>query len=137
MREAGGAEPDSSADAPAPENGRLEAAESLALYAADAGANTVILGASDPNIEDPKIGFKFQLQLSSWGAAIKKATFSDGNDNGFDDRDYKDPKPLAILSPVDGILSLANKQIVFVEQQLLLRLNNLHWQSYDVVTSAD
>ncbi|MHC4708659.1 MAG: membrane protein insertase YidC, partial [Planctomycetota bacterium] len=38
---------------------------------------------------------------------------------------------------VDGILSLANKQIVFVEQQLLLRLNNLHWQSYDVVTSAD
>jgi len=42
-----------------------------------------------------------------------------------------------MVSPVDGVLSLANKKFVFVEQQLLLRLNELHWKSFDVVTASD
>jgi len=78
-----------------------EVAAPAGLTAAHAVAKTVILGAADPNTEDPKLGFKLQLQISSWGAAVKKATFSNGNDNGFDDRDYKNPRPLVILSPVD------------------------------------
>jgi YidC/Oxa1 family membrane protein insertase len=116
-----------------PENRELEAADSVELHADHGPAETIILGAADPNTEDPKMGFKLQLQLSSWGAAINKATFSNGNDNGFDDRDYKDPQPLVLLSPVNGrVLSMANTYFVFVEQQLRLRLHELHWKSFGV-----
>jgi YidC/Oxa1 family membrane protein insertase len=123
LRQTEGSEPDSIADAPAPEDRPSEAAESLALTANGAEERMVELGSADP-----KSGFKLLLELSSTGAAISRATFSE-----FDDRDYKDPQPLVILSPVDGVLSLANKEMVFVERQLLLRLNKLHWKSDDVV----
>ena len=102
-------------------------------FSADsAPAKSVVLGSVDPNS-----GFKFQLELSSKGAAVRKATLSE-----FDDRDYKDPQPLMILSPVpraDGseILAMANRELVFVEQGLLLRLNGLHWRSFDVEKASD
>jgi YidC/Oxa1 family membrane protein insertase len=97
-----------------------------------APAKSVSLGSMDPNS-----GFKFQLELSSRGAAISKATFSE-----FDDRDYKNPQPLVILSPVqqfDGseILAMANREFVFVEQGLQLRLNELDWRSFDVEKAVD
>ena len=123
----------------------LEAADFTTFGADNAPARTVILGAADPETEDPDIGFKFQLELSSKGAAIRRATFSNGNDNGFDDRDYKDPQPLVILSPVsrpDGgeILSMANKGFqndALVQQKLELRLQDLHWKSFDVEKDYD
>jgi YidC/Oxa1 family membrane protein insertase len=138
LQQPAGRENSSTANAPVPKNERLEAAAPATLTADHAAAKTVILGADDPNMEDPKLGFKLQLQLSSWGAAVKKATFSNGNDNGFDDRDYKNPKPLVILSTVnDRVLSMANTNFWFVQQQLRLRLNELHWKSFDVVTASD
>jgi len=86
---------------------------------------------------DPRSGFKFQCQLSSIGAALKKAAFSE-----FDDRDYKDPQPLVILSPVkmpDGgeISSMASKELVFVQQARQFNLHRLSWKSYDVQTTND
>jgi YidC/Oxa1 family membrane protein insertase len=85
---------------------------------------------------DPKSGFKFQLQLSTKGAAIERATFS-----GFDDRDPQDPQPLEILTPVQlpagDILSMTNTNFVFVDYGLQLPLDKLHWKSYDVEKAYD
>jgi YidC/Oxa1 family membrane protein insertase len=135
------------ANAPASKNVQLQAADFPALGADHAPARSVILGASEPKTENADTGFKFQLELSSKGAAIRKATFSNGLDSrgkaaGFDDRDYKDPQPLEILSPVkraggSEILSMANRELIFVEQQLQLRLDELHWRSYGVERDYD
>lgn len=110
----------------------LEAADSTGFVADHAPAKTVILGSIDP-----KSNFMFELELSSKGAAIRKAVFS-----RFDNRDPNEPKPLEILSPVrrpDGseILSMANNELVFVRQQLQLSLDKLHWKSAGVEKGAD
>ena len=120
------------ANAPASRNERLEAAEAITFGVDHARVKSVTLGSTDP-----KSGFNFQLELSSKGAAIRKATFS-----GFDDRDYKNPQPLVIISPVqkiDGseVLSMASKGFVFVQQQLQLPLDKLHWESFNVETAYD
>ena len=65
-------------NAPVPNDEQLKAVDSVTFGADHAPAKTVILGAVDPNTEDPKTGFKFQLELSSMGACIRKATFSNG-----------------------------------------------------------
>ena len=111
----------------------LEAADFARLWASDANdTNSVSLGSIDP-----KSGFKFQFELSSQGAAIRKAVFS-----GFDDRDPNNPQPLQILSPVklyngSEVLSMANTSFVFVKQQLQLSLDKLHWESLGVEKAAD
>ncbi|MBL7152743.1 MAG: YidC/Oxa1 family insertase periplasmic-domain containing protein [Phycisphaerae bacterium] len=114
---------------------KLKAA--VSLRADDAEVDTLILGARDPNTEDPETGYKFQLELSSKGAAIRKATFSNGNGNGFDDRDPDNPQPLVVFSPVktEGggeILAMANTQFVFTQRALQLPLDGLHWKSIGV-----
>ena len=129
------------------QNTQLKAADFVTFDAEHSEETTVMLGASDPKTENADTGYKFQLELSSKGASISKATFSNGLDyngkaTGFDDRDYKDPQPLVILSPLlqpDGseILSMANKELIFVEQNLQIRLNELHWKSYEVEHSSD
>ena len=118
--------------ASAAENPQLKAADFTTFGADNAPAKSVTLGSTDP-----KSGFKFQLELSSKGAAISKATLSE-----FDDRDYKDPQPLVILSPVQTfsgseVLSMANTGFVFVQQELQLALDRLHWESYDVEKDYD
>jgi YidC/Oxa1 family membrane protein insertase len=110
----------------------LKAAETIQLGATNAPAKSVSLGSTDP-----KSGFKFKLELTSKGAAIDKAALSE-----FNDRNYKNPRPLVILSPVklpddSEVLSMANKEFVFVQQQLLLPLDKLHWQTFDVETLQD
>jgi len=120
------------ANAPAEEGAHLQAADFTAFSADNAPARSVTLGSTDP-----RSGFKFELELSSKGAAISKATFSE-----FDDRDYRDPQPLVILSPVrraDGseILAMANEDFVFVQQQLQLSLDKLHWKSYGIERGYD
>jgi YidC/Oxa1 family membrane protein insertase len=117
---------------PATESPVLKAAETIQLGATNAPAKNVTLGSTDR-----RSGFKFELELTSQGAAINKAAFSE-----FDDRDYKNPRPLVILSPVklpddSEVLSMANKEFVFVQQQLLLPLDKLHWQTFDVETLQD
>ena len=138
LQQTTGGENNQTTKPPASKNASLQAVEAVRFDAYDAEAKTVVLGAEDPNTEDPKTGFKFQLELSSKGAGIKKATFSDGNGKGFDDRDYKNPRPLVILSPVGSeLMSMANRAFVFVPQKLLLSLDRLHWESFDVVKGAD
>jgi len=118
---------------PSASNGaQLQAARGVTFGADDAPAKTVTLGSADP-----KSGYRYQLELSSQGAAIRTATFS-----GFDDRDHKYPQPLAIISPIpDGtggeILAMANKGFVFVEQGLQLPLDRLHWKNVDSDTTID
>jgi len=124
-----------------------EAADSVTFGADNAPAKTVMLGATDPNTENADTGFKFQLELSSKGAAIRKAIFSNGPDSrgrasGFDDRDYKNPQPLVIISPIperDGseVLAMANTNFVFVQHELQLPLNRLDWKSFDAETEDD
>ncbi|TKJ39345.1 MAG: hypothetical protein CEE38_00985 [Planctomycetes bacterium B3_Pla] len=116
---------------PAPKNEQLQAAETVRLGADDAPLASVALGSVDP-----KSGFKYRLELSSKGAAIKEAVFSE-----FDDRDHKDPQPLVILSPVGGeILSMANKEFVvsFKGQEYApLPMDRLHWESLGVERGSD
>ncbi len=120
------------ATASAEERAQLKVADFTSFGADSAAARSVTLGSIDP-----RSGFKFQLELSSKGAAVSKATFSE-----FDDRDYKDPQPLVILSPVrraDGseILAMANADFVFVQHGLKLALDRLHWKSYGVEKDYD
>jgi YidC/Oxa1 family membrane protein insertase len=115
------------ADAVVPEDTRLEAAQVVRFAADPAAERTVTLGSTDPNS-----GFEFELDLTSRGAAIRRAIFSK-----FDDRDYKDPKPLVVLAPVEDEFSLANREFIFVEQQVQLPLQRLNWTSSGVPKSED
>ena len=119
------------------QNPELTNAPASSFTAAGGTPKTINLGAADPVTENPEIGFKFQLQLSSKGASIAKAVFSDGDGKGFDDRNYKDPQPLEILSPVNNILSMANTEFVFVQQNLQLPLDKLHWKVGQVIKQPD
>jgi YidC/Oxa1 family membrane protein insertase len=123
--------PSNFTEAPGSVQESLQAADIITFGADNAHAGSVTLGSLDP-----KSGFKFQLQLSTKGAAIERATFS-----GFDDRDPEDPQPLDILTPVQlsagDILSMANTNFVFVDQKLQLPLDKLHWKSYDVEKGYD
>jgi YidC/Oxa1 family membrane protein insertase len=111
---------------------QLQTPDIPTLSADHAEPKVVTLGSIDPNS-----GFKFLLELTTKGAAIAKATL-----NEFDDRNYKNPQPLVILSPVnlpDGrqILSMANSSLVFPQQQLQLPLDKLHWQLFEVEKAED
>ena len=124
-------------DPNASENNRLQADTSVSLDVENAPAKTIVIGAADPKTEDPETGYKFQLDLSTKGAGILKATFSDGNDKGFDNRDYQNPQPLQIISPMQDsrgneILSMMNREFVLVDYKQQLPLQNLQWQSSDV-----
>src|SRR4030042_914358 len=110
----------------------LEAPDSAGFDADHAPATTVTLGSNDP-----KSGFNYQLKLSAKGAAIRKAVFS-----RVDNPPANEPKPLEILSPVrlpDGreILSMANNEVVFVERQMQLSLDKLHWKSAGIEKGED
>jgi len=123
---------------PASDAQRLEAAGDADVRAFGGPLETLILGAEDPAIEDPTTGFKLQLKLSTRGAAIKNAVFSNGDGKGFDNRDPSDPQPLVLLRSVDGdVLSLANGAFVLVEQGRQLDLGLLSWSSLGVEGSPD
>lgn len=132
----------SDADVPAEEPSQIRANDSVIFGADSAPAKMIILGAKNPETEDPDVGFKFQLELSSKGAAIRKVTFSNGNKHGFDNRDYKNPQPLVVISPVrwangSEILAMANKGFqndALVQQNLQLPLDRLSWKSSDART---
>jgi YidC/Oxa1 family membrane protein insertase len=122
----------SDANSPAKEAPQLRAADTICFGVNNAPARTITLGSVDR-----KSGFKFRVELSSKGAAIRKAALSE-----FDNGDSKDPQPLTILSPVqekngNEVLSMANGSFVFVGPKLQLPLDKLHWQTFDVETSPD
>ncbi len=110
----------------------LEMTAATSFEAYGGPTETVKLGSIDK-----KSGFKYQLELSTKGATIRKAIFS-----GFDDRDYKNPQPLVILSPMkasDGseILPMANREFVFIDEKLQLPLQDLQWKSLGRETAED
>ncbi|MDD5327285.1 MAG: YidC/Oxa1 family insertase periplasmic-domain containing protein [Phycisphaerae bacterium] len=122
-------------NSPAEEAPQLIAADDKVFFGVDnAPAAGVTLGSTDPNS-----GFKFELELTSKGAAISKSVFSE-----FDNRE-PDPnklEKLVFLSPVkqpygNEVLSMANREFVFVEHQQQLPLDKLNWQSFDVDTLPD
>ncbi len=105
---------------------------------------TFTIGADDPNTEDPEIetNFKLQVELTNKGAGIKKVTFSNGQDKGFDDRDPKEPKPYVLLSPVksaDGTeqYSMASGALALPEYNIRLPLNRLNWECVGIETAPD
>jgi len=115
-----------------PHKTELESAEAITFGADNAPEKTIILGSTNPNS-----GYKFQLELSTKGAAVRKATFSE-----FDDRDYKNPQPLVVISPVlksngTEVLTMANSSFGFVKYQLKLSLDKLNWKCYEAETLAD
>ncbi len=85
---------------------------------------------------DKASAFKYQLVLDSVGAAIRTATFSE-----FDDRDRKNPQPLTFLTPIDlngsEVLSLANRDLVLINQGRRLNLDRLSWKSLGVEKLED
>jgi len=90
----------------------------------NAPARQVSIGSTEP-----ASGYKFELQLSSRGASIRQAALSD-----FDDRNYKNPQPLKLLGSAGlgagrKLLSMSNREFVFVDQRVQLRLDELDWQS--------
>ena len=60
---------------PTEEKAGLEAVTAFRAYGAPGESKSIMLGSTDP-----KSGFKFQLELTSKGAAIAKATFSEFDD---------------------------------------------------------
>ncbi len=117
-------------EASAPKTEQLKAAPAITFGADNAPAGTVVLGSADP-----RSGFKYQLELSSRGAGIRTATFSE-----YDDRDYKKPQPLVVLSPArqangSEVLTMANTRFLFVEPQVQLPLDRLDWKSLSVETA--
>ncbi|MCX5635944.1 MAG: YidC/Oxa1 family insertase periplasmic-domain containing protein [Planctomycetota bacterium] len=122
------AAPAGEANLPASPEQQFEANQpAMALGADNAPEKSVTLGSTDP-----RSGFEFKLELSSRGASITNATFSN-----IANRDRKDPQPLVILSPVGDVVSMANKEFVFVQQKVQLPLNNLQWKSFDVEVADD
>lgn len=117
------------------EQPQIQAAETneppVAYVAYNAQPATETIGSIDPNS-----GYEFKLELDTQGAAIRRATFS-----GFDDRDYQNPQPLDILSPVringNEFLSMANRSLIFVDRGQQLPLGQLYWRSLGATTSED
>ncbi|MCK4753041.1 MAG: YidC/Oxa1 family insertase periplasmic-domain containing protein, partial [Planctomycetes bacterium] len=112
----------------AEETPQLQPTDSIIFGADNAPAANITIGSTDP-----RSGFQFLLELTSKGAAIERATLS-----GFDDRDYKDPQPLVLLSPVtEDILPMANREIIFVNRNSQLPLHKLHWANLGTDTGYD
>ena len=119
-------------NSPAKETPTLQPTQAVVLRADDAPQAIVTLGSADKSS-----GFKFLLELTSKGAAINKAIFSE-----FDNRDQKNPKPLVVISPVrqsdsSQIMSMANAGFVFAKYDLQLPLDRLNWKSIDRQTNDD
>ncbi len=96
------------------------------LWVAQGPTRTVTLGSRDPNT-----GYTFQLELTTQGAAIRKATLSE-----FNNRDYKDPQPLEVLAPVETgrgreSYSMANTGLIFSDYELKLPLDRLNFELID------
>lgn len=114
------------------------------LSVENAPSKTFIIGADDPCTHDPSQdnSFKLQLELTTRGASIKNAIYANGNGNGFDDRDPKNPKPFKLLAPIklaDGreMLSMANAALIFDDYGLQLPLDKLNWHCRGIEEAPD
>jgi YidC/Oxa1 family membrane protein insertase len=118
--------------APAADAQQVTAAKTASFGAEHAPAKTMTLGSVDPNS-----GYKFRVELTSKGAAIRTVTFSK-----WDNRNPKNPQPLEFISPMTKpgggeVLVMANTGLVFVEEQAQLPLDRLQWESFEPQTKED
>jgi len=100
--------------------------------------SVVFLGAADPCKEDPDTGYKFQLEIRSVGAAVRKVTFSSVGKKGFNDRHYKNPQPLVLIKPVitpqEGqVMTMANTEFNLIGPDATLSLNRMSWKNLGLV----
>jgi len=119
-----------SANAIGQEPAKMQAAPEAAFTAVGGAARDISLGSLDPDSE-----FMFLIELTTKGAAIKKATLSK-----FDDRRIENRQPLVLLAPAnkpDGTetYSMANEAFFLVDKQLMWHLDNLNWISLDIEKS--
>ncbi len=109
----------------------LQATPPPSFSAVGGSPKAITLGSLDANT-----GFKFLIDLTSRGAGISDAKFSE-----FGDLDNKNPQPLAILSPtanLDGtpVFSMATRSLI-LDNQLQLRLDKLDWTAGEVETDSN
>jgi len=100
------------------------------LTAVSAAQESVLLGSVHPDT-----GFKFAIELTSRGAAISRAILSE-----FDDRDPKNPQPLALLTPIIGdrnVYSLASGGFELIDRKQRFPLDRLNWQTGTVIRKND
>lgn len=110
------------------------ASTSSIAYGASGGpagpAQTVTLGGAHE-----ASGYKFAVNVTTRGAAIRSATFSEHKD-----RDPDNPQQLVFLAPVDAgrreVQSMANQGFILVDQRQKLALNLLNWKLLDTQTAG-
>jgi YidC/Oxa1 family membrane protein insertase len=114
------AAPGQAADANSP----AIAAPQASLSAVGGEPHQVTLGSTDETT-----GFKFQVELDSRGAGLRQATLN----SEWKDLNQKGHPPLVLLEPArtdaSSVLSLANRQMVLVDQRLQLSLDALNWKT--------
>ena len=103
-----------------------EVSESGKISALGGQGQTVSIGSTEKGSR-----FKFQLDLTSKGAAIGTAALSE-----FNDRNPKVPKPLRILGPVAGAVSMANGNFTIADVNYI-DLSRYDWESSGAATEAD
>ncbi len=118
------------------EKEEVTSAKEIQFTADNSKQETVVIG-GDPNEEDHKKGFKYQLKLINRGASVVSAIFTDGKGTGFDDRDVDNPQPLKLLSPIflppDEVhYSFANRELVLEKYGQQFPLDKLNWEISDV-----
>ena len=109
----------------APENAQPQVNESISFTAEPGEVNNITIGSTEKSS-----GYKFQIEFTSRGAAIRRATFSE-----FDNRSRENPEPLNIIMPAaqssgTEVLAMANSEFMFPDYKKKLRLENLYWHSF-------
>ena len=106
----------------------VAAEPALELSGKPAPAQTRVLGSTDRTS-----GFKFEVELTSLGAAISRATLSE-----FKDRDRSGPKPLVLLGPMKDPTTttypLASGHFYYRgdDPTVAFPLHKLHWKADEV-----
>jgi YidC/Oxa1 family membrane protein insertase len=113
----------------ADETPSMQPAPKPVFSAVGGSPQTATLGSLDVNT-----GFKFLIDITSRGAGISDAKFSE-----FDNLDKKNPQPLAILEPtvnLDGTpaFSMATRSLI-IDSKFQFRLDKLEWITADIETN--
>lgn len=99
------------------------------ITAVNGEERNVTLGSTASKKENP---FKYELSLTSKGAALSTAKLRD-----YDDRNRKNPQPFEILHPSDIGLSFASKRLLLPELGKSFPLDKLNWTVVDINNKTD
>lgn len=115
------------------ESTRPQAAESVSFTASSGEANNITVGSTNE-----ESGYKYEIEFTSRGAAIRRATFSGFNDN----RSREKTEKLNIIMPEtqsngSEVFAMANREFMFPDYLIQLPLENLFWKSFEPETMPD